>query len=493
MSYSGSLYKFASGDRSGVFFGLNMTQGIALVIPLFISLVFRSLGARFWVLLMPMWATLIPLAWGRYRGRYLSEWVVTIIRWIFVRRWPRWWTEEPWDGVNGEVPAVLKSIRIEDHDMEGRRVGVVWDDLEFSAAVVLKLRGRDFGTLTPEEQDGLLLSFARALGFAAGEGSPVKRFSWTQRSFRQSLDMHLRFVEDQRGRVDLELRNRYHELVETVGKETVRHETFLTVVVEQSVAGKRETDGFRGSSDEDRVSRIVAVLDKQARMVEQFAQESGIVVEGRLTKQDIATTMQEAIDPSRALGRTTDRGRVEFKVLKDRRCGPVQTNLAWSHLQTDGGWHRSWRITEWPRVPVRASWAPSLLARATAARTTTVVFEPVPAARSARAIERGLTKLDTDERVSAELQRRVKSSALRARKELEQRDDELASGFVELRYHGVVTVSAPSHDELVRASEEWEAAASTSMLVVAPCDGEQDLGWSGSLLLCRGSVRALGA
>ena len=122
-----------------------------------------------------------------------------------------------------------------------------------------------------------------------------------------------------------------------------------------------------------------------------------------------------------------------------------------------------------------------------------MVFEPVSAARSARSVERGLTKLDTDERMSAEMKRRVKASAHRARAELEQRDDELAAGFVELRYFGVVTVSAPSMNELMTASEEWEATASTSMLVVAPCDGEQDLGWASGLLLCRGSVKALGA
>jgi len=462
VSYSGSMYKFASGDRSGVFFGLNMTQTVSVVVPLFLSLIWRSLGAAF------------------------------SVRWLFVRRWPRWWTDEDdcWDGVDGSAPSVLSSLRIESHEMAGEHVGVIWDDLEFSAAVVLRLRGRDFGTLTAEEQDKLLLDFARALGFAAGEGSPVKRFSWTHRSFRQSLDMHLRFVESQTSTgVDLGLRRRYHELVETVGQ----RKTFLTVVVEQSRAGKRESDAFRGSSAKDRVQRIVDVLDKQTRTVEQFASEAGLQVDGRLTRSEIATTMQEAIDPARALGRAADTGRVELKVLKDERCGPVETELNWSHYRTDGGYHRSWRITEWPRTEVTAAWGPKLLARATAARTTTVVFEPVSAARSARAVERGLTKLDTDERMSAEMKRRVKASAYRARAELEQRDRELAAGFVELRYFGVVTVSAPSMAELMVAAEEWEATASTSMLVVAPCDGEQDLGWASGLVLCRGSVKALGA
>jgi hypothetical protein len=339
----------------------------------------------------------------------------------------------------------------------------------------------------------LLLSFARTLGFSAGEGSPVKRFCWTHRSFRQSLDIHRRFVESRRARVNVGLRRRYHELVETVGKETVRHETFLTIVVEQSKAGRKQKDSFRGSEAEDRIERIVAVLDKQASMVEEFASESGIIVEGRLTHAELATVLQESIDPARALGRAADTGRIESKVLKDLRCGPIQTSLAWSHWRTDGGFHRSWRITEWPRTPVRATWAPSLLARPTAARTTTVVFEPVPAARSSRSVERGLTKLDSDERLSEQLKRRVKSSTVRARAELQQRDDELAAGFVELRYFGIVTVSALSMRELTKASQEWEAAASTAMLVTAPCDGEQDLGWCASLPLCRGSVKALGA
>lgn len=491
--YEGTLYQFAAGDRSGVILGLNLTQAVAVFVPTFLGVFLRGLGGPFWLVTGGMWLVLIPITFKRYRGRFLSEWVATVIRWVWVRRWPRWWTETPWDGLNGEVPTVLAGLRIENHDMNSQPVAVIWDDKEFSAAAIVKLRGRSFDVLSVVEQDERLYQFARALGFSAGDGSPVLRFSWSQRSFRQSLASHRRFVDRVGRRFDRNLRSRYLELVQSVGDDTVRHETLLTVVVSQSAAGRRRKDVYGASGSDDRVERIVGSLDKELRKVELFLAEAGIEIEGRLNHREVATMLQEALDPTQALGLATRIGRIENKMLRDRRCGPIETELNWGSYRIDGGVHRSYRVTEWPRVPVRANWMPRLLARPTAARTVTVVFDAVPPQESAQSVNRQHTKLDTDERLAEELKRRVKSATRRARVEVEQRDEELSAGFPEMRFFGVVTISAPDDETLMRACEEFESSASSAMLTIAPCDGEQDLGWASAVPLCRGSVRAMGA
>lgn len=490
--YSGSLYKFAAGDRSGVLLGLNLTQAAAVVGGAMVGLLSRAAGGSFLVA-FGWWALFGPLAFVRYRGRFWAEWLITVFRWVWVRRWPLWWTDEPWDGQTGEPPRALTGYRIEDAEVEQETVGVIWDDQGFTAAAIVKLRGRDFDVLSPGEQDQRLYDFARGLAFSAGEGSPVVRFCWTHRAFRQNLAEHRRFLDGTGHKINRNLRRQYVELVEAVGSDTVRHEVFLTVVVSQQRAGAKRTDLYGRSDSDERAERIVSALNKQLRQVESFMREGGIEVDGRLRRAEIAEMMQEALDPTQALGLATRTGRLEDKLLKDQRCGPIQTELKWAALRIDGGWHRSYRVTEWPRVPVRANWMPRLLSRSHAARTFSVVFETTSGAKSQAAVDRQLTKLETDARLAGELKRRVKESSHRARAEILQRDEELAAGFPEVRLFGVVTISAPDEPTLLKACEEFESAASTAMLVVAPCDGEHDLGWAASLPLCVGGVRALGA
>jgi len=490
--YEATMYSMAQRDKSGFLLGLNMSQSLGAFGSIFLGVVFRMAGASFWYgVAVALFFSLFTFS--RYRGRYWSEWVMTVFRWIWVRRLPLWWTETPWNGEEGDVPPTLVGLRIEDHTLDQQRVGVIWDDKEYTAAAIVRLRGRDFDVLSAAEQDVRLRDFGRALGFSAGEGSPVVRVSWTQRAFRQSLSEHREFVSSEGRNLNRALRRHYLDIVNTVGNATVRHEAFFTVVVSQQRAGISRQDVYGRSNSRSRTARIVASLDKELRSLELHMQEAGIAIENRLSKADIAEMMQEALDPTKALGLAVRTGRLEQKVLRDPRCGPIQTELRWGAYAIDGGVHRSFRITEWPRTPVFAHWMPRMLARTSAARTMSVVFEPIPPAKSATDIQRQLTKLDTDERLAHEFKRRVKSSTHRARASVLQRDEELAAGFPEMRYYGVVTISAPDQDSLVRACEEFESSAGTGGLVVAPCDGEHDLGWTGSLPLCRGSVKALGA
>jgi len=252
--YEATMYSMSQRDKSGFLLGLNLSQSMAVFGGVFLGVLSRMAGGSFWYGVgFSLFGALFTFS--RYRGRYWSEWVMTVFRWIWVRRLPLWWTETPWDGGEGDVPPTLVGLRIENHVMDQTQVGVIWDDKEYTAAAIVRLRGRDFDVLSAAEQDVRLRDFGRALGFSAGEGSPVVRISWTQRAFRQSLSEHREFVNAEGRNLNRDLRRHYLDIVNTVGNATVRHESFFTVVVSQQRAGISRQDVYGRSNSRSRTDR----------------------------------------------------------------------------------------------------------------------------------------------------------------------------------------------------------------------------------------------
>ena len=85
-----------------------------------------------------------------------------------------------------------------------------------------------------------------------------------------------------------------------------------------------------------------------------------------------------------------------------------------------------------------------------AVRSITVIAEPVSPRDSAQAIRRQATKLDSDQVHRTSQGFRVGAGLRRAAEAVAEREEELVSGYRELTYAGVVTVTAPSLEDLER-------------------------------------------
>ena len=73
----------------------------------------------------------------------------------------------------------------------------------------------------------------------------------------------------------------------------------------------------------------------------------------------------------------------------------------------------------------------------------------------------------------------------RAREEVERRELELVAGHGELTYCGLITVSAPTFDELEDAGADFEQGAAHAGLQLRPLHSRQAAGWISSLPLGR--------
>jgi phenylalanine-4-hydroxylase len=116
-------------------------------------------------------------------------------------------------------------------------------------------------------------------------------------------------------------------------------------------------------------------------------------------------------------------------------------------------------------------------------RTMTVTFVPVSTYQSRRRIERDLVKLESDATTKEERGRRIDARHQRATEALLAREQELVAGFAEMAYMGLVSVAAPSKEELEQHAEIVEQLAHESGMELRVLDGRQDVAWAAALPL----------
>ena len=117
------------------------------------------------------------------------------------------------------------------------------------------------------------------------------------------------------------------------------------------------------------------------------------------------------------------------------------------------------------------------------ARRFTVIFRPVKPSVSHRRIDRELTRIHGDTDAKIDNGGRVSAETRRHLNAVEEREEELVSGFAEVTYLGLVTVSGDSIEALEQAAASVESSALQAGLTLRPLDHQQDTAWAAALPL----------
>ena len=190
----------------------------------------------------------------------------------------------------------------------------------------------------------------------------------------------------------------------------------------------------------------------------------------------MAHAIRVAVDPDARSGRG----------LRLHRAWPLAADEGWSSYRTDGAWHVTYWVAEWPRVEVGADFLAPLLLSPGCRRAAAVTMGPVGPAQAARQVESARTADLADE----ELRRRAGFvTTARRRREADgvvRREAELADGHAEYRFSGYLTVSAADPTALDTACAEVEQAASQAHLELRRLYGQQEESFTWTLPLARG-------
>jgi hypothetical protein len=165
---------------------------------------------------------------------------------------------------------------------------------------------------------------------------------------------------------------------------------------------------------------------------------------------------------------------------------PSATEESWAGYRADGTVHATYWVEEWPRIPVPPRFLSGFLLNTTAARTVSVIAEPMAPSEAVRQVEAARTHDHADE----ELRRRMGFLPTARRRRQQEgtaaREEELADGHGEYRFTGYMAVSAGTPDALEDACGDVEHHAQKTNLHLTRLRGQQAQAFAWTLPLCRG-------
>ncbi len=481
-------YRFSDSQRPGLLLGLSPRQAVPVVAGiLFLALVLQVPVPPAFGLLGPVVGATV--AFGRWRGAPLAETLVPATRLWVLRRFGRHrWLRPPLLGDNSDhaLPRQLRGLELLERAVASG-TAVVRDRRAGTVTGVLRVRGHGFPLASGREQDAVLSGWSGALSPFARERSPVSAVAWQEWAHPIGADDHRGFL------ASIGVDERAHEaatadylaLVDQQAPRTVAHDILLSVTVDLRRARIRRGAGSR-------LDAAIEALDTELRLFQARLDSAGLTVDGPLAPSELSTAIRIRSDPgrsrqvtglARSLAAAARRGALEW--------GPMLVETGRSHVLVDGTLHRSFRIASWPQLPVAADWMSNLLTETPAIRTVTVVMEPVPMGRAARAADREVMAREADADMKSQKGFRVNARERKRLADVEARERELSEGHAEFHFVGIVDVTASDPDQLDDSCADVEQAAAQSLLDLRPLDARHDLGWVASLPVGRSLARPI--
>ena len=123
----------------------------------------------------------------------------------------------------------------------------------------------------------------------------------------------------------------------------------------------------------------------------------------------------------------------------------------WDHIRHDTGHSAVLWINEWPRVPAPPFFLHALVFQPGIRKTLSLTCEPVPAQEALRDIRRARVEYATDSAQKAKLGVLADLSDSVEAGDVLDRERALIEGHADIRFTGLVTITAPTREELKAA------------------------------------------
>ncbi|GEN78993.1 SCO6880 family protein [Actinotalea fermentans] len=447
----GPFVRFGRRERRGILLGLGAAQLVVLGVATFVAItgVYTGGGAGL-AASAAIWVPLLVLALGSVGGRPLVEWVPLSAAWG-IRRLTgarevalpvlRRSLELPGVGTIPVVatPALGAALLVD------RRGGAV--------TAVARVSGRGFVLDDPGTQGRKVDGWGRALA-TIGRRRTVRRVQLVLRTTPAGDTAAHRWWRENAIATGSWAGTVLAELMDDAAYVGRRAETLLAVAL------RPPRGGLRQLSEPD-----VRTLEQELGAVTDALAGADIDITGWVSAAEVHSVLRTAYDP-------TTRPAPEHV---PSAAAPPAMGIAesWTHVTTDGGVHSTYWIAEWPRSDVHPGFLQPLVLTPDAVRTVTLIAEPLPIASSLREIRRAKAEHAADSAQRARIGQ-VEDESIRAElDDLLRREQELVAGHGDLRFTGLVTVTARSAEELDAACAATEAAAAQALCELRRLVGQQ--------------------
>lgn len=455
--------RFGRLERRGVLLGLSGVQlavvGVAAVVAL--AAVY-STGVPGLMAASPLWGLLLLVGTGRVGGRAVVEWVPIVA----------WWRGRSWAAATSQVASTRRGPRTSALRLPGLPgtlalldgpggAALVLDARAGTVTGVLAVRGSGFVLDDPAAQAHKVAAWGRVLAGVCQQPAVV-RVQILVRTRPGGMGRARRWWREQCVAPRGDLAGRLARMLDEGFVRPFVRETFLSVAVRAPRGARRMTAGD--------VGLVGKHLDAVAAALRDADVTVGSWLDGSGIRAALTTAYGTAADDTAVPSLPGDG-------VRER----------WASVTTGTVAHATYWISEWPRSEVHAGFLQPLLLGEPTARTLSLIAEPLSTTRALREIRRAKVEHAADAAQRARIGQ-VESETTRAElADLERREGELVAGHGDMRFTGLVTVTAGDEAQLEQRCAALEAAAAQAMCEVRRLVGQQGVAHAAACLpLARG-------
>lgn len=445
------LVRFGRRSSRGLLLGYSAGRvaclGAATVF--FIGAMFLA-GLAGVILMAPFWGGLLASAFVPWAGRPVIETAPTAAHYALRRAAGqaeyRIRPDKPRPAGTLALPGDAAALRFHLHEATG--AVMVHDPHARTLTAVAAVAHPAYVLLSPDEQTRRVHGWGRALASLASSGTcaRVQVLECALPDNGHGIQKWWRAHgsgDDQQWAVA-----QYEELMATKAPAASTHKTYIALSLDISAAGKAIRDAGRG------MTGAAEVLAQGMTAFESGMRAAELTLTRWLPPGELAHALRRAYDPA---GADAADGTGLGQSLET--AGPVAVTEHWDHLRHDTGYSRVLWVSEWPRVEVPAHFLHALVFSPGVRKTISITATPLSTAAAMRDIRKAKVEYLTD---AAQKQRMGVVADLADSAELSDvidRERALVSGHADLRFTGLIAITAPSRDELDAACSQVDRAA----------------------------------
>lgn len=362
-----------------------------------------------------------------------------------------------------QLPGALSSLRL----LEATGGGAIIEDAASgTATAVIEVTSPGYGLLDDSDQEGRVAAWAQLqsglvnhVGLARVQVLNTSRVAQP----KQLRDYYERRVSEA---VSDWAREQYETLLDAGVATTTTHRQYVAVVLDKSRIGKEVRAQGGGKAG------LVSVMAREVATLRSSLTDCSVTVRHWLGARQLSAVTRIAYDP--AAGDLIDERTADRAGVAPATAGPMAGEEHWDHIQVDEVFHRTFEITEWPRIPTLPDFL-NAVNTLPFQHTMSLYFTPIKLKQSMSRIRRERGAIDSNRELRQKRGNHREDNAFekREREAIDQREEELAQGFGDLEYIGLVTVTAITLEDLDAHSSELRTAIEGKGMEARPMFGQQ--------------------
>lgn len=470
--------QFSRLTKRGIMLGLSLPQLVVLGVAILAVVASLYTGGGMglaWT--SPLWSSAALVAVIPAGGRKIIEWVPILARWvartylgqlIYRRR-----IIKPRPAGTLALPGDAAALREWEDPETG--AAMIHDPHAQTITAILGVSHPAFVLLDPGEQQRRVSGWGRVLAATCRSGR-IARIQVSERTLPDSGSGLAEWWRTHGTNDGSWAATTYAELIERAGPAGERHATTISLALDMKAAARQirtSGGGMRGAA---------VVLRQEMTTMTTALRAAELTSTGWLTPGEVAVILRSAYDPAAApaLERHGALGRYLAT------AGPVAVTETWDRLRSDSAFHAVLWINEWPRSQVFPGFLAPLVLSNGILRTLALHYTPVRADQAARDLRRKKTELISDASQRRKIGQVEDASASAELDDVLQQEADLTAGHGVLRVSGLISVSAPTVDELDAAVAAVEQAAIQASCETRRLVGQQAVAFAAAALpLCR--------